>query len=101
MWIVHGFFHPFEVNNLGTMVGVMSILTTKTVREVCPNIVVVLLPLAFFFIVPLGVLVALILVAPCGLVLLGVIPSWSRVIIVSVFPFILGIIQMMGRNFRI
>jgi hypothetical protein len=34
---------------------------------------------------PLGVLVALILVSPSGMVLLGVISSWSRVIIVSFF----------------
>jgi hypothetical protein len=27
-------FHPFEVENLGTMVTIMSILTTKSAREV-------------------------------------------------------------------
>jgi hypothetical protein len=45
---------------------------------------------------PLGGLVSLILVSPNGMVLLGVISSWSWVVIVSIFPFILDIIWMMG-----
>jgi hypothetical protein len=97
---VHGFFHLLEVNNLGAMVCIMSILTTKSAREVSPKIVVVL-PLSFVIIVPLGVLVALIIFAPNGMVLLGVISYWSRVTIVSIFPFILGIIRLMGRTFLI
>jgi hypothetical protein len=92
---VHGFFHPFEVRILGAMVSIMSILTTKSAREVCLEIVV-FLPWSFVVVVPLGVLVA-----PNGMVLLGVISSWSQVIIVSVFTFLLGIIQLMGRIFRI
>jgi hypothetical protein len=54
------------------MVSIMAILTAKGTREVCLKIVVVL-PLAFVVISPLGVLVPLILVAPNRLVLLGVI----------------------------
>jgi hypothetical protein len=69
-WHVHGFFHPFEVINLGTMVSIMSILTTKSTREVLPKIFVVVLPLSFVFIVPLGVLVA-----PSEIVWLGVIST--------------------------
>jgi uncharacterized protein with PQ loop repeat len=99
-WHVHGFFHPFEAYNLGEMVCIMSILTTKNAREFSPNIVVVL-PLSFFIIVLLGVLVALILIAPSGMVLLGVISSWSQVIIVSIFSFIFGIIRLMGQIFHI
>jgi hypothetical protein len=53
----------------------MSILIAKRTREVHPKIVVFVLLLAFVFIVPFGVLVALILVAPNGMVLLGVISS--------------------------
>jgi hypothetical protein len=78
----------------------MSILTIESAREFCPEIVVVI-PWSFVFIVPFGVLVALILVSPSGMVFLGVISSWSWVIIVSFFPFLLGIIQMMGQIFRI
>ena len=54
------------------MVGVMTELTTKGTREDGFNIVVIS-PLAFIIISPLGVLVPLVLVAPSGLVLLGLI----------------------------
>jgi hypothetical protein len=76
MWSISGFFHPFKVNDLREMVSIMAILTAKGTREVCLKIVVIL-PLVFVIISPLGVLVPLILVAPDRLVLLGVIPSWS------------------------
>ena len=66
-------------------------LITKSTREVPLEVVVVVPPLVFVFIYPLGVLVA-----PNGMVLLGVISCWSRVIIVLVFSFLLGIIQPMG-----
>jgi hypothetical protein len=79
----------------------MSMLTAKSPREVRMEVVFVVPPLAFVVIVPLGVLVTLILVAPNRLVFLGVIFPWSRVIIVSIYPFPLGIIQLMGRIFRI
>jgi hypothetical protein len=62
----------FKVTNLREMVSIMAILTAKGTREVCPKIVVVL-PLAFVVISPLGVLIPLILVAPGRLVLLGVV----------------------------
>jgi hypothetical protein len=71
---VHGVFHLFEVRNLGEMVCIVSILTTESAREVSSKIVVVL-PLSFVIIFPLWVLVALILVSPSGMVLLGVISS--------------------------
>jgi hypothetical protein len=57
------------------MVSIMTMLTTKSAREFRPEVVVVVPPLAFVVIVPLGVLVTLILVAPSRLVLLGVISS--------------------------
>ena len=81
--------------------SIMSILTSKSTMEVHPEIVVVVLPLAFFVIVPLRVLVTLILVAPNKLVLLGVISTWSQFINVSVFSFLLGIIRFMRRIFCI
>jgi hypothetical protein len=90
-WCVHGLFHPFKVRNLGTMVGIMSVLTVKSAREVHPEIFIVFLPLAFVVIIPMGVLVTLILVSPSRLVLLGVVSTWSRVIIVLVFPFFLAL----------
>jgi hypothetical protein len=63
MLCVHGFFHSFEVGNLGAMVSIMPILTTNFAMEVRPNIFIVL-SLSFVILVPLGVLVALILVYP-------------------------------------
>jgi hypothetical protein len=101
--VVHfEFFHPFKVCYLGEMVSIMAILTTKGTREVCLNIVVVI-PLAFVVIAPLGVLVPLVLVAPSRLVRLGLVlvSSWSRIIIVSIFSFIFGIVQLMGWISRI
>jgi hypothetical protein len=77
VWYVHGIFHPFEVNNLGEMVSIMTMLTTKRTREVHPEVVVFVPPSAFVFISPLGVLVTLFLVSPSRLVLLGGISPWS------------------------
>jgi hypothetical protein len=73
------------------MVSVMAIVTAKGTREVFPNIVVVV-PLKFVVISPLGVLVS-----PNRLVLLGLVlvSSWSKIIIVSVFSLLYGIVQMM------
>jgi hypothetical protein len=94
-WRIHGFFNPFEVGDLGEMVSVMSMLTTKSAREFCLEVVVVVPPLVFVVIIPLGVLVA-----PSRLVLMGVISSSSWVIIVLVFSFIFGIIRLMGQIFH-
>jgi hypothetical protein len=97
MLCIHGLFHLFEVDNLGEIVITMSILTIENAREFYPRIVVVL-PWLFVFFVPLGVLVS-----PNRMVLLGVISSssWVVVVFVSLFSFILGIIQMMGLIFHI
>jgi hypothetical protein len=72
---LHGVFHLFEIRNLGAMVTIMTILTTKSIREFYMKDVVLIPPLAFFFILPLGVLVTLILVSPSRMVLFGVISS--------------------------
>jgi hypothetical protein len=77
-------FIHFEVRNLGEMVSIMSIITAKNSREVRTEVVVVI-PLEFVVIVPLGVMVTLILVSPSKSILLGVISTWSSVIIVSFF----------------
>jgi hypothetical protein len=102
MWSITRFFHPFEVCDLGEMVSIMAILTVKGTREVCLNIVVVL-SLAFVVIAPLRVLVPMVLVTPYRLVLLGLVlvSSWSEIIIVSIFPFLSGIVQLMGWISRI
>jgi hypothetical protein len=86
-WCIHVIFHLFEVDDLGEMVSIMTMLTAKRTREVRPKVVVVP-PLVFVVITPLGFLVPLILVSPSRLVLLGVVSPWSRVIIVSIFPFL-------------
>jgi hypothetical protein len=91
MWHVHGIFHLFEVRNLGEMVSIMTMLTTKNAREVHPEVVVVVPPLAFVVIVPLGVLVTLVLVAPNRLVLLGVIPPGPGLLLFWFFPFFLAL----------
>jgi hypothetical protein len=67
-------FQPFEINNLGEMMSVMAKLTTKGTREDGFNIIVIS-PLAFIVIAPLGVFVPLLLVGPNGLVLWGLIPA--------------------------
>ena len=72
-----GFFQPFEISNLGAMVGVMTEHTTKSTRVDGFNIN---LPLAFVVIAPLGVLVPLVLVAPRGLVLWGMIPALTGIV---------------------
>jgi hypothetical protein len=97
-WHIHGIFHPFEVNDLGAMVSIMTMLTAKGTREVHQEVFVVP-PLAFVVIAPLGVLVPLILVAPNRLVPLGVVSPWSWVIIISGFPFLFGIIRLDGPDF--
>jgi hypothetical protein len=74
-WCVHGFFRLFEVGNLGEMVSIMSILTAKRIREVHLEVFIVIIPLAFVVIVPLGVMFTVFLVSPIGLVLLGVIST--------------------------
>jgi hypothetical protein len=99
-WSISDSFIHLKSSDLREMVSIMAILTAKGTREVCLKIVVIL-PLVFVVISPLGVLVPLILVSPDRLVLLGVIPSWSWIIIVSVFSFLFGIIRLMGRIFHI
>jgi hypothetical protein len=67
-------FQPFEISDLRAMMSVMVELTKKGTREVGFNIIVIS-PLAPTIISPLGVLIPLVLVAPSGLVLLGLIPA--------------------------
>jgi hypothetical protein len=66
------------------MVGVMTIHTTKGTRvdgfDSIP-------PLAFVVISPLRVLVPLVLVAPRGLVLWGMIPTLARIVVISILSF--------------
>jgi hypothetical protein len=91
-WSISRFFHPFKVNNLREMVSIMAILTAKGTREVFLKIVVIL-PLAFVVISPLGVLVPLILVAPDRLVLLGVVwfPPGPGLLLFQFFPLFLAL----------
>ena len=65
-------FQPFEIYNLGAMVGVMTVHATKGTRVDGFNSIP---PLASVVIAPLGVLVPLVLVSPNGLVLWGLIPA--------------------------
>jgi hypothetical protein len=88
-------FQPFEISDLGAMMSVMAELTTKGTREVGFNIIVIS-PLAPIIIAPLGVLIPLVLVAPSGLVLLGLIPALTWVVVVPVSSFLFGIVRWMG-----
>jgi hypothetical protein len=88
-------FQPFEINDLGEMMGVMVELTTKGTREVGFNIIVIS-PLVSITIDPVGVLIPLVLVAPSGLVLLGLIPALTWVVVFLVLSFHFGIVQQMG-----
>jgi hypothetical protein len=74
-------------------VSVMTELTTKGTGEDCFNIIP---PLAFIVISPLGVLVPLVLVAPSGLVLWGLIPALTRVVVIPIPSFLLGIVRWMS-----
>jgi hypothetical protein len=80
--------------------SIMTKLTSKGTREVGLKIIVVS-PLKFIVISPVGVLIPLVLVAPNRLVLLGVIPALTWVVIVPVFSFLFGIIRRMGQIFHI
>jgi hypothetical protein len=71
----------------------MTELTTKSTREDGFNIV---MPLAFVVITPLGVLVSLVPVAPNGLVLWGLIPALTGVVVIPVPSFLLGIVRWMS-----
>jgi hypothetical protein len=89
-------FQPFEISDLGAMMSVMAELTTKGTREVGFNIIVIS-PLTPIIIAPLGVLIPLVLVAPSGLVLLGLMPALTWVVVVPVSSFLFGIVRRMGR----
>jgi hypothetical protein len=80
--------------------SIMTELTTKGTREGGFNSIVIS-PLTPVVISPLGVLIPLVLVAPSRLVLLGLIPALTWVVIVPVSSFLFGIIRRVGRIFRI
>jgi hypothetical protein len=72
----------------------MTVHATKITRVDSFNIIP---PLAFVFIAPLGVLVPLVLIAPSGLVLWGLIPALTRIVVVIHVPsFPLGIVRGMS-----
>ena len=83
-------FQPFEISDLGAMVSLMTKITTKGTREDGFNIIS---PLSFVGIIsPLGVLVPLVLVAPSGLVLWGLISALTRIVVIPVPSFPLGVV---------
>jgi hypothetical protein len=86
-------FQPFEIRNLGAVVCVMTVHATKSTRVDGFNIIP---PLVFVVIAPLGVLVPLVLVAPSGLMLWGLIPALTRVIVIPVPSFFFGIVRRVG-----
>jgi hypothetical protein len=88
-------FQLFEINDLGKMMSVMAEIATKGTREFGFNIIVIY-PLVFIIISPLGVLVPLVLVSPSGLVLWGLIPSLTWVVVIHVSSFIFGTVRWMG-----
>jgi hypothetical protein len=69
--------------------SVMEKITAKGTREYGFNIV---FPLAFISVSPLGVLVPLVLVAPSGLVLWGLILALTWVVVIPILSFLLGIV---------
>ena len=77
-------FQPFEICDLGAMVGVMTIHATKSTRVDGFNNIP---PLAFIVIAPLGVLVPLVLVAPKGLVLWGMVPALTQIVVIPILSF--------------
>jgi hypothetical protein len=71
------------------MVSVMTIYATKSTRVDSFNSVP---PLAFVVIAPLGVLVPLVLIAPSGLMLWGLIPALTRIVVIPVPSFPLSVV---------
>jgi hypothetical protein len=86
-------FQPFEINDLGAMVSVVTEHATKITRVDGFNIIP---PLAFVVSSPLGVLVPLVLVAPSGWMLWGLIPTLTRIVVIHVPSFLLGIVRRVG-----
>ena len=66
------------------MVGVMTVYATKSTSVDGFNSIP---PLAFVVIAPLGVLVPLVLVAPRGLVLWGMVPALAWIVVISILSF--------------
>ena len=77
-------FQPLEISDLWAMVGVMTIYATKGTRVYGFNSGS---PVAFVVIAPLGVLVPLVWVAPSGLLLWGLIPALTRIVVVPIPSF--------------
>jgi hypothetical protein len=75
---------PFEISDLWAMVSVMTIYATKSTRVDSFNSIP---PWAFVVIAPLGVLVPLVLIAPSGLMLWGLIPALTRIVVIPVPSF--------------
>jgi hypothetical protein len=69
----------------------MTMLTAKSTREVCPEVVVVVPPLVFVVISPLGVLVTLVLVSPTGWFCWGLFPPGPGLLLFQFFPFFLAL----------
>jgi hypothetical protein len=80
--------------------SIMTEITAKGTREGGFNSIIIY-ALTPVVISPLGVLIPLILVAPSRLVLLGLIPTLTRVVIVPIYSFLFGILQWLGWIFRI
>ena len=72
--------HMTHLRSKGTLVSVMTIYATKSTRVDGFNSVPLL---AFVIISPLGVLVALVLIAPNGLMLWGLIPALARIVMLK------------------
>ena len=82
-------FQPLEIGDLWAMVSVITIYATKSTRVDGFNSVP---PLAFVVIAPLGVLVPLVLVAPRGLVLWGMVLTLTRIVVIPILSFLPGIV---------
>ena len=80
--------------------SIMNKLTTKGTRE-CGFDSIVISSLTPVIISPLGVLIPLVLVAPSRLVLLGLIPALTWVVVVLVSSFLFGIVRWRGHIFCI
>jgi hypothetical protein len=86
-------FQSFEISDLWAMVSVMTIYATKSTRVDGFNGVS---PLAFVVIAPLGVLVPWVLIAPRGLMLWGLIPALTRIVVIPVPSFPSVIVRWMS-----
>jgi hypothetical protein len=91
-WCVHGIFHQFEVSNLGAMMSIMTMLTTKITREVHLEVFFLLfLPWNLFLFPPWGFWLPWFWLPQIGWFCWGLFPPGPGLLLFQFFPFFLAL----------